>query len=657
MERLAGYLGAVESGYAFGDFAGDSGVGTFGGSEDHTAILCARPNALVQYSFCPVRFEREVPLPRDHELVIASSGVVAEKIGAVRERYNELSRSTQRIAERWRAISGRNDATLGDLLASAPDAIERTMKALDVPLRDRFTQFVLESTELIPAAGDALAAGDLVRLGQIVDRSQDAAERLLRNQIPETMWLVRDARARGAVAASAFGAGFGGSVWALVPADRAESFRETWAEEYARHFPGPAAASMFFTTRAGSPAIEALMISRREFLDRIRRFALGAAAVRLPGPGRELTLSNESIAATWTIADNTIKPSTLTNRLRGANLPVSVELFTLNAPTPIPASAFRIVGDPRVSRSEVSATLRDPDGKLEVVWRATLRDDAKYLRQELSMRALKGDVALREISLFDFNAPKTRVTGTVRGSPIVVDGDTYFAFEHPLANNGVEENRVRCRMARTLPLRSGIDAGGELRRGCDADRSVAARFPGVHRARAGAPVSNVPALQHVVQHRLLNEIRRSRCAGGGERVRNGVAREAWRHARFVPLRRRVGRAHHIVALPFGIPERLHRAPRRDAKVRCGPGRVDVPVGRVQQTARATPRVWKNAALRDERARIRAFGTGLLQALSRHVHGNGTPVRRESASSSTEPETRRVRRQGVRSTAISTRRFT
>jgi len=58
------------------------------------------------------------------------------------------------------------------------------------------------------------------------------------------------------------------------------------------------------------------MISRREFLDRIRRFALGAAAVQLGGPGRELTLSNESIAATWTIADNAIKPSMLTNRLR-----------------------------------------------------------------------------------------------------------------------------------------------------------------------------------------------------------------------------------------------------------------------------------------------------------------------------------------------------
>src|SRR5258708_6949022 len=103
------------------------------------------------------------------------------------------------------------------------------------------------------------------------------------------------------------------------------------------------------------------MISRREFLDQSGRFALGVAVTRVGSQGCDLTLSNESIAATWTIVDNTIRPSALTNRLRGANLPVSTELFTLNAPTPILASTFRIVGDPRVSRSEVSATLRDPD--------------------------------------------------------------------------------------------------------------------------------------------------------------------------------------------------------------------------------------------------------------------------------------------------------
>ncbi len=39
---LAGYLGTVENGQTFGPLAGDKGVGTFGGSEDHTAILCCR---------------------------------------------------------------------------------------------------------------------------------------------------------------------------------------------------------------------------------------------------------------------------------------------------------------------------------------------------------------------------------------------------------------------------------------------------------------------------------------------------------------------------------------------------------------------------------------------------------------------------------------
>ena len=62
LEDLAGYLGAVET-----------GVGTQGGSQDHVAILCSRPNELGQYSFRPVRHERQVPLPRDHVFVVAVS--------------------------------------------------------------------------------------------------------------------------------------------------------------------------------------------------------------------------------------------------------------------------------------------------------------------------------------------------------------------------------------------------------------------------------------------------------------------------------------------------------------------------------------------------------------------------------------------------------
>ena len=85
----------------------------------------------------------------------------------------------------------------------------------DPDLLDRFDQFVEESTRLSPAAAGQLECGDARRIRRDVARSQELAERLLRNQVPET-WRSRGAREHGAVAASAFGAGFGGSVWALV---------------------------------------------------------------------------------------------------------------------------------------------------------------------------------------------------------------------------------------------------------------------------------------------------------------------------------------------------------------------------------------------------------------------------------------------------------
>ena len=46
--ELAAYLGTMENGQSFGDLEGDLGVGTFGGSEDPTAILCSVPVHLTQ---------------------------------------------------------------------------------------------------------------------------------------------------------------------------------------------------------------------------------------------------------------------------------------------------------------------------------------------------------------------------------------------------------------------------------------------------------------------------------------------------------------------------------------------------------------------------------------------------------------------------------
>jgi galactokinase len=249
---LAGYLGAVENGAGFGDLAGDQGVGTTGGSEDHVAILCSRPDELGQYAFCPVRHERQVALPRDWVFVVAVSGVAAPKTGAAREQYNRASRQAGELLERWRVQTGRRAASLAQALRSGPSAADdmRARVAQEPALRDRLEQFLAESEEIIPAAGDALLRGDLDALGPLVDRSQALAERCLGNQVPETVFLARTARELGAAAASAFGAGFGGSVWALVGRTAGEDFRWRWAKAYRDAFSDRAEA-VFFLTGAG----------------------------------------------------------------------------------------------------------------------------------------------------------------------------------------------------------------------------------------------------------------------------------------------------------------------------------------------------------------------------------------------------------------------
>jgi len=261
-EALAGYLGCVENGQGFGPFAGDLGVGTEGGSQDHTAILCCRAGALSRYAFRPVVFEGALPWPEDLRLVVASSGIKSRKTGPEQAAYNRASRATHRILQLWQAESGSVAETLGRAAAD-PDArraIARMLGTATVPefadgyLLRRFAQFADETFDIIPSAAEAFRRGDLAEFGRQVDRSQQGAEGGLENQVPETVALARSARSLGAVAASAFGAGFGGSVWAAVGAADAERFGREWLAGYAREFPGAARRSECFVTSPSAGA-------------------------------------------------------------------------------------------------------------------------------------------------------------------------------------------------------------------------------------------------------------------------------------------------------------------------------------------------------------------------------------------------------------------
>lgn len=307
-EALCHYLGCIENGQDCGpELPGDAGVGTFGGSEDHTAILLCRANEMRQYAYCPTRLEKTVSFPSEWRIVVAVSGATAQK-GAERLRdYNDavvLARQAAAAAIAAPPPADDDDVNGGEghsnaapsspqpPLATLAALVAETAGRLSVPcdhdsvqedmltriarhgdgasnhgaagsdspapagaLTRRFAQFFEESEVIVPRVTAAIAASDASTLGPLVDRSQQLTESHLRNTLDETEWLPVAARRHGAIAASVFGAGFGGSVWALsATADAAERLRAAWRDEYFERFPERKALARFFVMSPGPGA-------------------------------------------------------------------------------------------------------------------------------------------------------------------------------------------------------------------------------------------------------------------------------------------------------------------------------------------------------------------------------------------------------------------
>lgn len=245
---LAEYCGAVETGGAFGPWSGERGVGTRGGAQDHVAILCNAAGRVGVYGYLPARAVGDAAFPANWALLVATSGVRATKTGAAQGDYNRAADLVHDLLARWNAVQRRRDRSLAAALASGPDARDRLERLVaasgDAPLLGaRLAQFQRENTVIVPGALQAFRDGDAAALRRWAVESQQGAETALRNQVPETMFLARAALAAGAHAASAFGAGFGGAVWAVCAADDADGVRERWRALYARSFPARASKS------------------------------------------------------------------------------------------------------------------------------------------------------------------------------------------------------------------------------------------------------------------------------------------------------------------------------------------------------------------------------------------------------------------------------
>jgi galactokinase len=244
----AAYYACIENGRSFGSLEGDAGVGTHGGSEDHAAIVEGRPDCVSAFGFVPPHAIGVASEPPGWRFVLTPSGVTASKTGDAQAKYNRLSAGAAALLALWNSGgSGSAAASLAAALASdpgAPDRLRELARRSSVPgwapqdLERRLDHFIAEDARILPALS-AFRDSDAAALGVLSRRSQEDAERLLGNQVEQTIALAQRARDLGAFAASSFGAGFGGSVWALTQEHAAGELSRRWHRNAFVVRPGP----------------------------------------------------------------------------------------------------------------------------------------------------------------------------------------------------------------------------------------------------------------------------------------------------------------------------------------------------------------------------------------------------------------------------------
>ena len=218
--------------------------------------------------------------------------------------------------------------------------------------------------------------------------------------------------------------------------------------------------------------------------------AHGLESVQAAHQGDQLSLSNETISAAWSIKDGVLHWQSLTNHYTGKTLSFDSSPFEMVPKEgPVLRSAdFKIVGQPAIEDIPVvPASSRAADHcpgrqiriELEgptahITWKALLREDTNYVREELTVRVKQSSLTLSQIILVDASLPNAAVSGQVQGSPVTAD--TWFAgFEHPLSECRVRNDRATCWLSRELPIQVGQSVTyssvfgathpGQLRRG------------------------------------------------------------------------------------------------------------------------------------------------------------------------------------------------
>ncbi len=204
------------------------------------------------------------------------------------------------------------------------------------------------------------------------------------------------------------------------------------------------------------------------------------------------SLGNVYSAMTWTDDGHHLSAFRFGDKLNGRTLsmaspfaislgdgrtltPAELELTAPVAEATVPGDAGASRLSDRTTREEVRGTFIDKGRRLRIDWRLAQPQGAKYLREIVTITALKQDETIPRVKMLEMATPGAEVDGKVTGSPIVI-GNDYLMFENPLAKSRayVEDDQASMWIDDALPLRKGqsltvsavigVSTPGQLRR-------------------------------------------------------------------------------------------------------------------------------------------------------------------------------------------------
>jgi len=188
--------------------------------------------------------------------------------------------------------------------------------------------------------------------------------------------------------------------------------------------------------------------------------------------GGTLALANGRVAATWHVAGGKLSFVASGDAAGTRHAPALDEPFvlTLEGGRRLAASDLTVAGTPRLEDADLNpkapraaahvpgrqivVSLTSPDVPGPITWRAELREDADYWRQDVTIGPVTQPLALTDVTLIDARAPDATVMGSAEGSPAVA-GDVFLGVEHPMSTCRTGAGTLTCGLARTLPLAAG----------------------------------------------------------------------------------------------------------------------------------------------------------------------------------------------------------